>query len=97
MIPEQITSQTDKNLSGTTLNRYEEITKIMVNEYGYEIFEEGVCPIDGYYWKLRKKIVTINNQTMEDDYIVAHHRTLNEICHAAFDHMLPLIKTKKFV
>jgi hypothetical protein len=96
MVPDKIIRQTEENLSGSSLNRYEEITKIMVNEYGYEVFEEGVSPFGNYYWKLHRKTLNENNQTMDNEYVVGHHRTMLEIAHDTFDHMLPLIKQRGF-
>jgi hypothetical protein len=77
-------------------NRYEEITKIMVNEFGYEITEQGISPVGNSYWKLRKKMLTENNQLLDDEIVFENGRTKNELAHDAFDHMLPLIKQSGF-
>jgi hypothetical protein len=48
-------------------NKPDEITKIMVNEYGYKIIEENDTPIGTHYWKLSK--VKKNNKKMNESYI----------------------------
>ena len=93
MLPDKIIRQTEERLSGTSLNRYEEITKIMVNEYGYEVIDSGVS-YGNNYWKLSRKTLNEHNKNMDNLYVVGIHRTVQQIAYDTFAWAVPLVKFK---
>lgn len=83
-LPQTIVRQTSEPLSGDSLKRYEEITKIMVNEYGYTLIDESKDGFGGTRWVLSKTDVKDNNQDLEETYNISHYYTKDEITQKVF-------------
>jgi hypothetical protein len=83
-LPQIIVRQTSEPLSGDSLKRYEEITQIMVNEYGYTVIEESKDKFGGTRWVLSKTEVKDNNQDLEETYNISHSYTKDEIAQKVF-------------
>ena len=50
--PLNVIRNTTEVLAGNSLGRYEEITKIFTNEFGYNVIVSGKDKYGGHYWKL---------------------------------------------
>lgn len=62
--------KTEEILSGDSLQRYTEITKIMTDEFGFTVIEEGNNNFGLYYWKLSKnQPINENNQIKKDPFL----------------------------
>jgi hypothetical protein len=86
MLPEKIYNQIiTKNQS----KRYEEITKIMINEYGYSIKETYIDKEGLTVWRLVKTIQTENNFNMEETYEIGGIPSGQELLKLTFDAILP--------
>jgi len=83
-LPQIILRQTSEPLSGDSLKRYEEITNIMVNEYGYTVIEESKDKFGGTRWVLSKTEVKDNNQDLDETYNILHNYTKDEIAQKIF-------------
>jgi hypothetical protein len=90
-LPQNIVRRTVEPLSGDSLIRYEEITNIMINEYGYRL-DNVVKDKFGYTtWNLTKVGETENNIEMNESYEIVHRYSIQELQHIAFDWVLPLL------
>jgi hypothetical protein len=90
-LPQNIVRRTVEPLSGDSLIRYEEITNIMINEYGYRL-DNVVKDKFGYTtWNLTKVGETENNSEMNESYEIVHRYSIQELQHIAFDWVLPLL------
>lgn len=90
-LPQNIVRRTVEPLSGDSLIRYEEITNIMINEYGYRL-DNVVKDKFGYTtWNLTKVEETENNSEMNESYEIVHRYSIQELQHIAFDWVLPLL------
>ncbi len=66
---EKIFRKTEETVSGDSLQRYETITNIMINEYGYKLIKTGNN--HGItFWLLSKSTQTENNQDMKEEYLI---------------------------
>jgi len=88
MTPQKILRTTDERLTGDSLMRYEKITDIMVNEYGYVLKNKYVDKIGFTHWILEK-----NDGINETEIIhLEHHYTKKEIIEMTFRPALKYIK-----
>lgn len=81
-LPIEIYRKTSEKLKGdNSLERYEVITDIMVDEYGYELVHKFVDKFGHNVWKLRKTNDNINNGGMKNEYHINIDKTtvLNEV------------------
>lgn len=69
MTPEEIHRKAIEPLSGDSLKRYDEITNIMVNEFGYKDITDSVSKKRNI-WILVKDKHTERNKTMNEEYIL---------------------------
>ena len=96
MIPEEIIRKTVEPLSGDSLKRYEEITNIMVNEYGYTLVETNKDKWGYTSWYLTRNEVGDNNKDMNESYEITHRYSTQEMMKLTFDPILPLLKNYNF-
>jgi hypothetical protein len=87
---ENIFRKTEEKLSGDSLKRYEEITNIMINEYGYKLIQEGDTDFGTHYWKLSKHQNTENNTEMKEEYIIENFPTWEDT-QQAWQQLTPMI------
>jgi len=83
-LPEIIVRQTSEPLSGDSLKRYEEITNIMVNEYGYNLVDMSKNEFGGTKWVLKRKEITDKNTELDEAYSFIHNYTTHEIAQKVF-------------
>ncbi len=76
--PDLIFRQTVEPLSGDSLIRYQEITDIMINDYGYELISQTTTDEGITVWKLKKNSNSSVNEDMDNEYDLSHQYTLNE-------------------
>lgn len=95
MIPEEIIRKTVEPLSGDSLKRYEEITKIMVNEYGYVVTKTYKDEFGCTVWILNKNIGQENNVEMNETYNIGGIPSGYQILKDTFDWVLPLLPKRK--
>jgi HSP90 family molecular chaperone len=93
-IPKKILRKTVEPLGGDSLKRYEEITNIMVNEYGYKIDETYLDSFGCTVWLLSKKEITDNNSDMNETYEIGGIPNKKQILKDTFDWVLPLLEKK---
>jgi hypothetical protein len=91
MIPEEIYRRTVEPLTGDSLERYNRITNIMINEYGYTLdktyTDDNGCTI----WILTKKNQTDNNKEMNETYEIGGVPNGQQLLKDTFDWVLPLL------
>jgi hypothetical protein len=94
-LPQNIYRKTSEPVDGDSLKRYEEITNIMVNEYGYKLL--SVEKDWGHTtWKLTREKMNDNNKDMDESYEIIHSYTIQETCKLSNDPILPLLKNYNF-
>jgi hypothetical protein len=86
-LPDIIIRRTVEPLSGDSLKRYEEITNIMVNEYGYHLDSVEKNRSGETIWRLSKEESNKDNETMDETYEIIHSYTIHEIAQLAFGHL----------
>jgi hypothetical protein len=94
-LPQNIFRKTVEPIDGDSLKRYEEITNIMVNEYGYKLIEHSKDKWGYSYWKLTKENLTNENKNMDEFYEITHSYTLDEILKQTNDCLLPNLSNLK--
>ncbi len=90
-LPQNIYRKTVEPIDGDSLKRYEEITSIMVNEYGYELVDTNTDKWGYTTWKLTRGDVTDDNKEMDESYEITHTYSPKEIAKMTFDWCLPLL------
>jgi hypothetical protein len=94
MIPQEIYRRTVEPLTGDSLERYNRITQIMVNEYGY-ILNETYVDNDGCtVWKLIKNKETDNNKEMDESYDIGGIPKGQQLLKDTFDWVLPRLSKR---
>ena len=83
-LPDEIVRKTSEPLSGDSLKRYEEITNIMVNEYGYHLKSKTKDEFGCTKWVLSRTNISENNKDMKDNYEIKHEYTGHEIAQLIF-------------
>jgi len=91
-LPQNISRRTVEPVDGDSLKRYEEITNIMINEYGYKLVDKTVDEFNYTRWKLTRNEITDNNKDMKESYEIIHCLSTQELHKSMFDHILPLLK-----
>jgi len=86
-LPDIIVRETAEPLQNDSLKRYDMITNIMVNEYGYNLIERSKNQFGGTKWVLSKQEITDNNKNMDETYIIEHEYTPQEIAQMTFGHI----------
>lgn len=95
MIPEEIYRRTIEPLGGDSLERYNRITNIMINEYGYKL-KETYVDVDGCtVWRLTKNEETGNNKNMLESYDIGGIPKGQQLLQDTFDWVLPLLPKNK--
>jgi hypothetical protein len=95
-LPQNIYRKTVEPVDGDSLKRYEEITNIMVNEYGYKLIEHKTNKWGETSWKLTRETVSDNNKEMNESYEITHEYSTQEKLKKALDPILPLLKNYEF-
>lgn len=90
-LPQNIIRKTVEPISGDSLKRYEEITKIMVNEYNYKLIEVTKDDWGITTWKLTRNEINDKNKEMNESYELSHQYSIQEIAKMTFDHILPTL------
>ncbi len=90
-LPKNISRRTVEPVDGDSLKRYEEITNIMVNEYGYELIDTNTDEWGYTTWKLTRGEVTNDNEEMNESYEIKHTYSTQELMKMTFDWTLPLL------
>jgi hypothetical protein len=93
-LPQNIFRKTVEPVDGDSLKRYEEITNIMVNEYGYRLDSTEKTKDNRTIWYLTKDSETDNNKTMNESYNIIHEYSTQERLKDTFDWVLPLLPNK---
>ena len=88
-LPNNIFRRTVESIKGDSLLRYEEITNIMINEYGYRLTEKSTDDFGYTIWKLSRNEITDNNKDMNESYIITHLYSSEELHKKMFDWVLP--------
>ncbi len=83
-LPDKIIRETVEPLSGDSLIRYQEITDIMVNEYGYELISETKDDFGITKWVLKQKDKNNLNNDMNEIYELIHKYSLSELQYKAW-------------
>jgi len=94
MIPQEIYRRTVEPLTGDSLERYNRITKIMVDEYGYILTETYIDEHGCTVWKLIKNEDTDNNKEMSESYEIGGIPTGQQLLKDTFDWVLPKLPKK---
>lgn len=89
MIPQEIYRRTVEPLTGDSLERYNRITQLMVNEYGYKVNETYVDDDGCTVWKLIKNQETENNKEMDESYYIGGVPKGQQLLKDTFDWVLP--------
>ncbi len=95
-LPQNIYRKTVESIDGDSLKRYEEITNIMVNEYGYTLVYMDRDKWGQTTWKLTRGDITDDNKGMDESYEITHTYTIQESLKSTNDCLLPLLKNYKF-
>jgi hypothetical protein len=90
-LPQNIFRKTVESVGGDSLKRYEEITNIMVNEYGYNLDSQEQTRDGRTIWYLSRGEVTNNNREMNESYEIIHEYSTQERLKMTFDWCLPLL------
>jgi hypothetical protein len=69
-LPEEIIRKTSEPIIGSSLLRYDMITKIMTEEYGYKVTKEFIDDYGNREWVLSKISKTEKNKNMNEEYVV---------------------------
>jgi len=77
MLPEKILRRTIEPNTELNLRRYDEITDIMVNEYGYILTHKKETDSQ-VVWVLTKNNLNEENLDMEDNYEIVYNTTLSD-------------------
>jgi hypothetical protein len=88
-LPQNIFRKTIEPIQGDSLIRYEEITNIMVNEYGYKLTEKSTDNFGYTIWKLNRNKINDNNKDMNESYVITHVYSSDELHKKMFDWVLP--------
>lgn len=91
-LPKEILRRTIEPLNGDPLKRYEEITNIMVNEYGYKVDKTYLDDFGCTVWLLSKNESTDTNRNMNETYEIGGIPNKKQILKDTFDWVLPLLK-----
>jgi hypothetical protein len=91
MIPEEIYRRTVEPLTGDSLERYNRITNIMINEYGYTLDKTYTDDKGCTIWILTKKNQTDNNKEMNETYEIGGVPNGQQLLKDTFDWVLPLL------
>jgi len=83
-IPNEIIRKTSEVLKDDSLTRYDMITSIMVNEYGYKIIDESVDAYGFKKWVLSKVNFNDINKDMSENYIIESDLPYKEIIKKMF-------------
>jgi len=77
-LPDTIYRRTYEIINSDSMNRYEEITNIMVDEFGYVVTKEEVDQ-DGYKtWELKRESINEINSDLNDIYYITNKKTFVE-------------------
>lgn len=87
---EKIFRKAEETIQGNSVKRYDEITKIMVDEYGYKIIEQNDTNAGTRYWKLSKNQNTDNNKEMNESYDLFDIPTADDT-RRAWEQLTPMI------
>lgn len=93
-LPNEIIRKTSEPLDGDSLKRYEIITNIMINEYGYKLIDKKKDSFGCTTWVLSKIANNDDNKNMLETYNLNHEYTAEEIAEKAFRKILPLLKNQ---
>lgn len=74
-----------------SLEQYNEITKIMINEYNYKLIEVTKDDWGNTIWKLTRNEINDKNKEMNESYELSHQYSIQEIAKMTFDHILPTL------
>jgi hypothetical protein len=95
-LPQNIFRKTVEPVDGDSLIRYEEITNIMVDEYGYTLESKEETRDGRTIWYLSRGEVTDNNKEMNESYEIIHEYSLQEKMKTIINPILPLLKNYYF-
>jgi len=90
-LPQNIIRKTVEPVDGDSLKRYEEITQIMVDEYGYTLVNVNKDKWGYTTWNLTRDVITDDNKEMNESYEITHTYTPKEIAKMTFGWTLPLL------
>jgi hypothetical protein len=90
-LPQNIFRKTVEVVDGDSLRRYEEITNIMVNEYGYRLEKTEKTRDNRTKWFLTRDEMSDVNREMDESYIIEHEYSTQELHKTMFDWVLPLL------
>jgi len=95
-LPEKILRETTESLTGDSLERYEQITQLMINEYNYQLVSKEKT-IDGRtIWILNRGDVNDKNKEMNETYDIVHLYSQSEKGIKMFEAISPLLKDYNF-
>jgi len=95
-LPQNIFRKTVEPVDGDSLIRYEEITNIMVDEYGYTLESKEETRDGRTIWYLSRGEVTDDNKQMNESYEIIHEYSLQEKMKTMINPILPLLKNYYF-
>lgn len=95
-LPQNIFRKTVEPVDGDSLIRYEEITNIMVDEYGYTLESKEETRDGRTIWYLSRGEVTNDNKEMNESYEIIHEYSTQERMKTTYDCLLPLLKNYDF-
>ena len=95
-LPQNIFRKTVEPVDGDSLIRYEEITNIMVDEYGYTLESKEETRDGRTIWYLSRGEVNDDNKEMNESYEIIHEYSLQEKMKTMINPILPLLKNYDF-
>ena len=85
-----------ESLTGDSLERYEQISQLMINEYNYQLVSKEKT-IDGRtIWILNRGDVNDKNKEMNETYNIVHLYSQSEKGIKMFEAISPLLKDYNF-
>lgn len=95
-LPQNIFRKTVEPVDGDSLIRYEEITNIMVDEYGYTLKSKEETRDGRTIWYLSRGEVNDDNKEMNESYEIIHEYSLQEKMKTMINPILSLLKNYDF-
>ena len=95
-LPQNIFRKTVEPVDGDSLIRYEEITNIMVDEYGYTLESKEETRDGRTIWYLSRGEINNENKEMNESYEIIHEYSLQEKMKTMINPILPLLKNYDF-
>jgi hypothetical protein len=88
-LPKKIIRRSAEVLNEKQILRYQKITDIMVNEYGYEVVQERIDELGHTEWLLQRQNVNEMNEDMDEFYFIKNQPSKQEVVNEMFKTFKP--------